>query len=229
MPTTLVSQTLRLKNGDRLTRDVFEERYASMNDVKKAELIEGKVYMPSPVHANAHARPQNIIAGWLMTYDAHTPGVLSYDNATVRLDLDNEPQPDALLRIDEACGGQSHISEDDYIEGAPELVVEIAHSSAAYDLHDKKTAYRRNGVQEYVVWQIEEAQLNWFQLDGGAYVAQQPDEDRCLHSAVFPGLVLHAEALLNDDPASVLARLNEAIGSAAHQDFVQQLAQQLEA
>ena len=229
MPAISVSPTLQLKNGDRLTRDAFEERYASMNDVKKAELIEGKVYMPSPVTAFQHSQPHAYLTTWLGTYAMQTSGVTVHDNATVRLDLDNEPQPDALLRLDEACGGQSQISEDDYIEGAPELVVEIAHSSAAYDLHDKKTAYRRNGVQEYVVWQIEEAQLDWFQLDGGAYVAQQPDEDDCLHSAVFPGLVLDVEALLNDDPAAVLARLNEAIGSTAHRDFAEQLAQQSEA
>lgn len=223
MATPSASTLPRLKNGDRLTRFEFERRYQAMPGIKKAELIEGTVYMPSPVHANAHARPQNIIAGWLMTYDAHTPGVLSYDNATVQLDLDNEPQPDALLRIDEACGGQSRINADDYIEGAPELVVEVAHSSAAYDLHDKKRAYRRNGVQEYVVWQIAEARLDWFQLDGGAYVVQSPDANGCLHSAVFPGLVLDVEALLNDDPAAVLTRLNEALDRASHRDFVSQL------
>jgi hypothetical protein len=66
-------------------------------------------------------------------------------------------------------------------------------------------------------------------LEGGAYIAQQPGEDGCLHSTAFPGLVLNAKALLDDDPAAVLARLNEAIGSTAHQDFAEKLAQQLEA
>lgn len=223
MATPSVSTLPRLKNGDRLTRFEFERRYQAMPGIKKAELIEGKVYMPSPVHANAHARPQNIIAGWLLTYDAHTPGVLSYDNATVQLDLDNEPQPDALLRIDEACGGQSRINDDDYIEGAPELVVEVAHSSAAYDLHDKKRAYRRNGVQEYVVWQMEEARLDWFRLKDGAYTTQSPDENGCLHSTAFPGLVLDGEALLDENPAAVLTRLNEALGSETHRNFVSRL------
>ena len=129
-----------LVNGDRLTRREFERRYEAMPHVKKAELIEGTVYMPSLVHANSHGRPHSIIMGWLLTYDAATPGVNSYDNTTVRLDLDNEPQPDALLRIDEDGNGQSRISDDDYVEGPPELIVEIAHSSAAYDLHDKKQA-----------------------------------------------------------------------------------------
>ena len=80
--------------------------------------------------------------GWLAAYVAATPGVESADNATVRLDGRNELQPDALLRIETACGGQSCIDAEDCIEGAPELVVEVAASSAAYDLHDKREAYR---------------------------------------------------------------------------------------
>ena len=158
-----------LQNGDRLSRREFERRYKAMPHVKKAELIEGTVYMPSPVHFGSHSEPHSAIIGWLVAYAAATPHVSVGDNATVRLDLDNEPQPDALLRIDEDSGGQSHISEDDYVEGPPELIVEVAHSSVAYDLHDKKRAYRRNGVREYLVWQIEENRVDWFVLEGGEY------------------------------------------------------------
>lgn len=125
---------LPLENGDRLTRYEFERRYHAMPHLKKAELIEGVVYMPSPLRYHRHGRPHSLIMGWLVAYEAVTPGVESADNVTVRLDLDNEPQPDALLRIDEACGGKSRISGDDYVEAAPELIVEIASSSASYDL-----------------------------------------------------------------------------------------------
>ncbi len=72
---------------------------------------------------------------WLGVYKAATPGVGLADNATVRLDAENEPQPDALLRME--IGGQSQITADDYLEGAPELIVEVAASSASYDLHEK--------------------------------------------------------------------------------------------
>jgi hypothetical protein len=117
--------------------------------IKKAELIEGVVYVPSPVRSASHAKPHGVMITWLGTYAAATPGVELNDNATVRLDLDNEPQPDALLRLEERLGGHSRLSPDDYIEGGPELIAEIAASSAAYDLHDKLRAYRRNQVQEY--------------------------------------------------------------------------------
>jgi Uma2 family endonuclease len=212
-----------LANGDRLTRDEFERRYEAMPKVKKAELIEGTVYMPSPVHASAHSEPHAHITTWLGVYAAATPPVSVGDNATVRLDLDNEPQPDALLRIDEEAGGQSRISEDDYIEGPPELIVEVAHSSAAYDLHDKKRVYRRSGVQEYVVWQVEDERVDWFVLEEGAYRSLSPDEAGHLASRVFPGLVLDVEALLSADLSAVLSGVQSQTGSDAHQAFVERL------
>ena len=223
MPDSSSPPVPALVNGDRLTRREFERRYAAMPDVKKAELIEGTVYMPSPVHFEAHSHPHSAIVGWLVTYAAATPHVSVGDNATVRLDLDNEPQPDALLRIEADCGGQSDISDDDYIEGAPELIVEVAHSSAAYDLHDKKQAYRRNQVQEYVVWQIEDDRVDWFVLEDGTYLTLSPDAEGLLTSRVFPGLVLDVDALLADEIDAVLARLQDAVGHDEHQAFVDRL------
>src|SRR5262250_2667499 len=88
-----------LENGDRLTRPEFERRYEAMPHLKKAELIEGVVYVPSPVRYEGHGRQHSAILTWLGVYMASTPGVGAGDNTTVRLDLDNEPQPDALLRL----------------------------------------------------------------------------------------------------------------------------------
>ena len=127
-----------LENGDRLTRAEFERRYEAMPRKSKAELIEGVVYMPSPVGLRRHGEPHGLVIGWLAYYKARTPGLILGDNSTVRMDLDNEPQPDVLLLIDPDRGGQARISADDYVEGAPELVAEIASSSASYDLNAKR-------------------------------------------------------------------------------------------
>src|SRR5438552_1465531 len=86
-----------LETGDRLSRDEFERRYQRMPHVKKAELIEGTVYMPSPLRAKSHAIPHSHLGTWLGVYAAETPGIECCDNSTVRLDLDNEPQPDLVL------------------------------------------------------------------------------------------------------------------------------------
>src|SRR3954468_17865156 len=95
-----VPRTDPLENGDRLSRDEFERRYEAMPGLKKAELIEGVVYMPSPVRIRRHARPHSHVITWMGIYEAATPGVIIGDNATARLDQDNEPQPDGLLMID---------------------------------------------------------------------------------------------------------------------------------
>lgn len=212
-----------LESGDRLTRQEFEHRYTAMSSLKKAELIEGVVYVASPVRAKNHGRPHAQIIGWLMVYSVATPGVDVQDNATVRLDADNEPQPDALLRLEPEAGGNSRISEDDYIEGAPELIAEIAASSASYDLQDKLNAYRRNGVQEYIVWQILENKLDWFRLSESEYISLDADANGIIRSQVMPGLWLTVPALLAGDMAKVLAVLQEGLTSLEHQDFMQRL------
>jgi Uma2 family endonuclease len=183
--------------------------------------------MPSPTSFENHAEPHAWIVGWLVTYCAGTPGVRLGDNATVRLDLDSEVQPDALLRLEPALGGQSRISDDGYVEGAPELVVEIASSSAAYDLFDKKRAYRRNGVQEYIVWQIHEKRLDWFRLHEGDYAPLKPDADGVIHSQVFPGLRLVMSALLADDLSTVLAEVQKGLKTTEHAALVERLGKNL--
>lgn len=211
-----------LENGDRLTRHEFEKRYEAMPHIK-AELIEGVVYMSSPVRARRHGEPHSHIIGWLFVYCAATPGVMLCDNATVRLDLDNEPQPDALLRLDPSLGGESRISDDDYIEGAPELIVEIAASTASYDLYDKLRVYRRNGVQEYLVWRVNDKQLNWFRLRQDEYVQLEADSNGVIRSEIFPGLWLDVSALINGDLAQVLAVVQKGLATEEHGNFVNRL------
>ena len=212
-----------LENGDRLTRVEFERRYEAMPDVKKAELIDGVVYVGSPVRFGKHGQPHARLLTWLGTYAALTRGVGLGDNATVRLDADTEPQPDALLRIEPEAGGTSWISDDDYVAGAPELVAEIAASSASYDLHDKMDACRRAGVKEYLVWRVDDEQIDWFALRDGAYVRLTPDESGVVSSQVFPGLRLALSALLAGDVARVVAALQEGLGTSEHAAFVARL------
>lgn len=208
-----------LRAGDRLTRDEFERRYHAMPSVKKAELIEGVVYMPPPVSNEFHGAPHAKLITWLGVYEANTPGVEVSDNATVRLDWDNEPQPDALLRILPKSGGQSR-NEATYIADGPEWVGEVAASSVSYDLHDKKEAYRRNGVREYFVWRVEDAKIDWFVLRGGSYELLKPDDDGIYHSEVFPGLWLEADALVAGNMRRVLNVLSHGTSSAEHSQFV---------
>ena len=213
------AKILPLENGDRLSRVEFERRYRAMPKLKKAELIEGRVYMASPVRI-IHGQPHAYIMTWLGVYCAATPGTQFADNTTVRLDTDNEPQPDALLRIE---GGQSQIDVDDYIQGAPELIVEIAASTASYDLQEKLQVYRRNGVQEYLVWQVSNRIFDWFRLKDGEYIKLQPNEDGIVKSEVCPGLWLRVDALLDDNLAEVIKTVQQGLDTKEHREFSQQI------
>ncbi|MBN4003470.1 Uma2 family endonuclease [Nostoc sp. LPT] len=222
-PTDSTSDIPPLESGDRLIRPEFERRYNAMPNLKKAELIEGVVYVGSPLGFEPHAEPHGNLMIWLGNYKVATLGVRLGDNPTVRLDLDNEPQPDAILLIDAACGGSSHLGTDGYVEGAPELVAEVAASSASKDLYDKKRAYRRNGIQEYIVWQVFERTVSWFSLQNGEYVALIPNASGIIQSQVFPGLWLDVSALVADNMQQVLAVLQKGLSSAEHQTFIQQI------
>jgi Uma2 family endonuclease len=198
-----------LENGDRLSQPEFHRRYELHPELHHVELIEGTVYMPSPIRFTHHTEPQQMITTWLGTYAAHRTGVRSGGPATVILDGDNEPEPDAILFFDPGAGGQVSFSPRGYIIGAPELVVEISASSASIDLGAKLHAYQRNGVREYIVWSTQEERIRWFALRDGRFEPLVPGERGIIHSTVFDGLRLDVERLLAGDLAAVLAVQSE--------------------
>ncbi|MBP0008393.1 MULTISPECIES: Uma2 family endonuclease [unclassified Roseofilum] len=219
---TIITQNIeipRLENGDRLSRAEFERRYNNMPELKKAELIEGIVYMASALRIKQHGKPHSHIMGWLFYYEAMTQGVESGDNCTVILDNKNEPQPDGLLRLQKE--GLSRINDAGYVEGAPELVVEIAASTVSLDLHDKLQVYCRHQVQEYLVWRVQDNEIDWFRLRGSEYEKLEANEQGIIPSEVYPGLWLDVPALLRGDLAQVLQVLQAGIATEEHQDFVQ--------
>lgn len=213
----------QLENGDRLTRAEFERRYEAMPEKVKAELIEGVVYMASPVRITHHAKPHSRIMWWLGSYLVYTEGVDFADNSTVLLDQDNQPQPDAVLYVKEEFGGSSYISLDDYLEGSPELVVEIASSTVSYDTTEKKKIYRRNGVKEYIIWRVDDEAIDWFALENGAYVLLEADKNGVIESGFFTGLRLNVKAILQDDLAKVLSDLQKGLQTKKHKNFVKNL------
>jgi Uma2 family endonuclease len=199
------SAPVALESGDRLTREEFHRRYCARPDIGKAELVQGVVYVASPTRFQHHAEPHRLVIVWLDAYAAPRPQMKLAIEATVFLGPNSEVRPDACLF--RPSSGGVRITEDDYLEGAPDLVVEIAASSASYDLHDKLEDYRRAGVLEYIVWRTLDRQIDWFSLVNGQYVRRQPDEHGVIESEVFPGLRLVVPAMLAEDRAAVLSAL----------------------
>lgn len=222
---TFTDQVPPLHSGDRLTIAEFERRYNATPKHIRAELVEGIVYvMGPPVSENYHARPHADFVTWLGVYKSFTPGVAAYDNGTVRLDTDNEFQPDAALRILPEYGGQSR-TRNNIIEGAPEFVAEIAASSVSYDLGEKLKVYRRTGVREYVVWRTWDGAIDWFALREGKFELQKPDANGLHKSEVFPGLWLDPAAMLSGEGVRVMEVLQQGLATAEHTQFVEQLKQ----
>ena len=214
-----------LENGDRLTRDEFERRYDAMPEVKKAELIEGAVHMPSPVRFEQHAEQHGDLMTWLGTYRLHTPGIRFGDNATVRLNLGSEPQPDAVVLLDPKLGGSATIGPAGYLEGAPELVAEVTASTVSIDLGPKLQVYLRYGVCEYLVWRVLDRAIDWFVLRQTQYDRLASDAAGVLRSEVFPGLWLDAAALVGGDLLKVHQVLQQGLASPEHVQFVALLRQ----
>lgn len=203
--TAVASCVQPLENGDRLTLAEFEDRYDAHPEIKKAELIDGVVFVASPV-SSRHGEPHLDMATWLGVYRASHRGVIGGDNTSMRRRPRSVVQPDLYLR---RADGPVKLSEEGYLESGPELVAEISNTSASYDLHSKMEVYRRAAVQEYIVWRVYDAAIDWFELREGRYERLQPDENGVLESRVFPGLRLAVAKMLAGDLAGVLATQQE--------------------
>jgi len=214
-----------LHAGDRLTRIEFERRWEVVPELTRAELLEGVVYLPPPSVPYKFGVARFDLIGWLGLYRLHTAGVSGSVNASIRFDERNMPQPDILLRILESHGGRCRVTADRLLEGGPELVAEIANTTARYDLGVKREVYRRHGVQEYIAWRVADGALDWFVLRDGAFVPLAPGPDGVIRSEVFPGLWLDRTALLAGNAAALLRAAQEGHGSPEHGDFLRALQQ----
>ena len=219
-----VAAVPRLADGDRLSREEFHRRYHAMPPGVKWELIEGVVFMASPASIDGHGEQHLALQGHLALYRFKTPGVRAADNGSVMIDRVNELQPDTVVWIDERSGGQARIGPRKYMDGAPEMAVEISFSSARRDLGPKKIVYARNGVQEYLVWRVKDRALDWFRLRGGDYELLPVGADGVVRSEVFPGLRLHPAALIAEDFAAALAATEAGFDTPEHRAFVARLA-----
>ncbi len=214
-------QPFELHSGDSMMQSEFHSIYKLMPEGFKAELIGGVVYVASPLK-QSHAEYHSWLNSVLMMYVANTPGLQLCDNATVILGHLDELQPDILIRIRPSHGGQSSDTEDDYIQGAPEFVLEIAHTSSAIDLHSKRERYLKSGVREYIVLCLRPRELFWFDLSTNPRL--EADSDGLYRSKILPGLWLNLQAILDINYSVAMESIKKGLESAAHAEFAATLA-----
>ena len=209
-----------LHNGDHMSREEFHRLYRQMSEDIEAELIGGVVFMAAAMRRK-HGTNHLPLGTLFFAYEGHTPGIESGDNTTILLGEEGEPQPDLYLRILPECGGQSRTTEDDWVEGPPELIAEIAHSSRSIDLHAKREDYARYGVREYLVLCLDDNQLRWFDLTADRELSIPADGICRINS--FPGLWIHVEALLARDFTRLMGTLEAGLEIPEHAEFAQRL------
>ena len=220
----MVSPTVKspqLLTGMRLDASEFLARWEALPDLKNVELIEGIVYVSSPV-GFTHSDLDSSVIAFLRQYANGTPGCQSGNNGTWRM-LGSLPQPDSFLRIKEEFGGSSRIGKE-YLEGAPELATEICTTSARIDFGAKLALYQRAGVQEYITIETRPKRIVWRRLVKGSYRQIRPDTVGILRSHCFPGLWLDTDAIWADDGKRMEDTLRAGIESDEHRVFVEQLA-----
>lgn len=216
-----VPQVPQLYGGDRLTQAEFHRRYLAYPKEVRFELIEGTVVMASPV-GHDHARYHASLTRILGLFEMATNGVELAIDGTVILDDETEVQPDACLRVVPECGGQTTLTRKGrYLQGAPEWVGEIAHSSVAIDLHQKKSAYHRAGVHEYFVLCVAEQEIHWFNFKSRRQIL--PDDHGVHRSRVLPGLSIDGPALLARDGRRLSQTMSDGLNSREHVEFVSRL------
>lgn len=220
--TTATGSIPELVDGDRLTAAEFERRYLASPQIRKAELIDGVVYVASPV-SDDHGPAHGDLVGWLQLYRFWTPFLICSIEGTIRLDDRNQPQPDVHLRIAPGHGGLAARTDDFYVEGSPELVAEVSVSSKSIDLNQKLDVYRRAGIPEYIVWRVLDCAIDWFILREGRYDRLPIGPDGLYRSEVFPGLWLDPEALIRGDLTAVFQAVQRGLATPEHADFVANL------
>lgn len=214
------------EDGDVMDQPTFHALYLETPKGFRAELIEGIVHMASPVGMR-HGKPHSVLGAWLECYSAETDGTEAFIDITAIMPGDNEPQPDVSLIVSPEAGGQTSVSEDDYLTGSPELAVEISHTSALVDLHAKKQMYEKHGVREYIVVETKRRAVHWFMRRDGIFVAIKPSSDGLLKSRVFPGLWLAPDAVFERSAKKLLASLQLGLATPEHTKFAAKLQSKL--
>jgi Uma2 family endonuclease len=163
--------------------------YLKLDDDNRYELIGGELILvpaPKTVHQRVSQRLNHLLTEFVLKNNL---GEVLYSPVDVVLTKTDKPQPDILFISKERL----NIIKEEYIDGAPDLVIEILSASTAkHDRVLKSRLYFAHGVKEY--WIIDPdlktveifipGENNWYLF--GAY-----HEEEKLISPLLSGLEIN--------------------------------------
>ncbi len=156
------------------------------DDGFRYEVLDGVLYM-TPPPAIKHQRSLFHLASKIGAFvEERNLGEVLIAPCGVRLPTQPVPvQPDILF----VSAGRQDIVGEQYVEGAPDLVVEVlSPSNWLYDRNEKFQAYRTAGVQEYWIVDYRASTIEVFSLEEGAYaLVGQFGSGEVAHSQLLAG------------------------------------------
>jgi hypothetical protein len=90
-------------------------------------------------------------------------------------------------------------------------------------LHAKLNLYQRNGVREYLVWRVDDKEVDWFAQREGRFEPLPPSRQGTVESEVLPGLRLDVAALVSGNLPALFQVVMEGTATPSHAQFLKRL------
>ena len=182
-------------------RITFEEYLDSLTEESKGDLFDGLLYMQTPP-SDAHEEIFGFLFDILRNYVLEKNlGVVRGSRTAIRFAEEHGTQPDIVF----ISNARRHLIYPYYIDGAPEVVVEIlSPSTRKLDRGKKMALYAENGVLEY--WQVdpEDQTAKFLRNNDGVWAPMPVGGDGIFHSEAISGFWLNVQWLFTEEPLSGL-------------------------
>lgn len=181
----------QLPTIDLIRELTYDDLVAMPEDGHRYELISGEIVM-SPAPKTVHQRiVRRLVLAIENLNTAGAVGETFFAPLDVKLSNHNVVQPDLIF----VAADRAHIVGEDFVDGAPDFVVEVlSPSNREDDLVRKAAIYADFGVAEYWVVDPDGKRVIVNRLDSGRY-QRTSFESGDAQSTVIPGLTVTLSAL----------------------------------
>lgn len=155
-------------------------------------------------------------------YRLFSPGCYCCVHATVELDAETRFVPGIVVQVNHGRLKQCRPEPDyDVFRGPPNFVLDVFPEGDWLDYEQRRDAYEKHGVLEYVAVRLTEpVEWIWNRLEGGKFQAIETADHEMIMSTALPGLWIPAQALKDRDWWSVMAAIARGVSRVGHHEFM---------